>query len=65
MKLVLIQYLGPGNDRDNEMMARVLINTGFAAVLRASADGISDIDREATIAMTARMIGTWLHSEAH
>ncbi|MFF2084507.1 TetR/AcrR family transcriptional regulator [Nocardia sp. NPDC058176] len=63
VKLVLINYLGPGNDRDNEMMARVLINTGFAAVLRASADGISDTDRESSIAMTARMIGTWLHSE--
>lgn len=65
VKLIVIQYLGPGDDRRNEMMSWVLINTGSAAVLRASADDVSDRDRAESLAMTARMIGTWLHTEAH
>lgn len=63
VKLIVIQFVGPGNDRDHEMMSWVLVNTGFAAVLRASADDVADGDRAEAIAMTARMIGTWLYGE--
>ncbi|MGW6118072.1 TetR/AcrR family transcriptional regulator [Nocardia sp. NPDC055165] len=63
VKLIVIQFVGPGDDRDNDMMSWVLVNTGFAAVVRASADDVADGDRAAAIAMTARMIGTWLYGE--
>ncbi|MGY0498161.1 TetR/AcrR family transcriptional regulator [Nocardia sp. FBN12] len=63
VKLIVIQFIGPGSDRDHEMMSWVLVNTGFAAVLRASADDVADGDRAEAIAMTARMIGTWLYGE--
>lgn len=63
LKLIVIQFVGPGHDHDHDMMSWVLVNTGFAAVLRASADDVADGDRAAAIAMTARMIGTWLYAE--
>ncbi|MGF0319292.1 hypothetical protein [Nocardia fluminea] len=63
VKLLVIQFVGPGDDRDNDMMSWVLVNTGFAAVLRASADDVADSDRAAAIDMNARMIGTWLYGE--
>ncbi|MFC9877514.1 TetR/AcrR family transcriptional regulator [Nocardia salmonicida] len=63
LKLIVIQFVGPGHDHDHDMMSWVLVNTGFAAVLRASADDVVDGDRAAAIAMTARMIGTWLYAE--
>ncbi|MFD3746331.1 TetR/AcrR family transcriptional regulator [Nocardia sp. NPDC058633] len=63
VKLIVIQFVGPGSDRDHEMMSWVLVNTGFAAVLRASAEDVSDAERATAIAMTARMIGTWLYDE--
>ncbi|MFC6010858.1 TetR/AcrR family transcriptional regulator [Nocardia lasii] len=63
VKLIVIQFVGPGDDHTREMMSWVLVNTGFTAVLRASADDVSDDDRAAAIAMTARMMGTWLHDE--
>ncbi|KQY29120.1 MULTISPECIES: TetR/AcrR family transcriptional regulator [Nocardia] len=63
LKLIVIQFVGPGHDHDHDMMSWVLVNTGFAAVLRASADDVADSDRAAAIAMTARMIGTWLYAE--
>ncbi|MFE9789428.1 TetR/AcrR family transcriptional regulator [Nocardia salmonicida] len=63
LKLIVIQFVGSGHDHDHDMMSWVLVNTGFAAVLRASADDVVDGDRAAAIAMTARMIGTWLYAE--
>ncbi|MFD3705372.1 TetR/AcrR family transcriptional regulator [Nocardia sp. NPDC058658] len=63
VKLIVIQFLGPGDAREHDMISWVLVNTGFAAVLRASADDVATGDRAAAIAMTARMIGTWLHGE--
>jgi hypothetical protein len=42
------------------MMSFVFINTGFAAVLRVSAQEVGDLQRAEVIEMTARMITTWL-----
>lgn len=64
LKVILIQALGPGNDSRYDEMAFVLINTGFAAVLRATAVGVSPEMRDSTLAMTARMMGSWLYAEA-
>ncbi|MGV9633347.1 TetR/AcrR family transcriptional regulator [Nocardia rhamnosiphila] len=64
VKVMLIQGLGPGDDHRYDVMAFVFLNTGFAAVLRASAAGITDEDRREAIEMTARMIGSWLDTEA-
>ncbi|WP_280507676.1 TetR/AcrR family transcriptional regulator [Nocardia flavorosea] len=63
IKVMLIQMLGPGDDREYDVMSFVLINTGFAAVLRASALDVDDGQRAEAINMTARMIGRWMESE--
>ncbi|UAK30426.1 TetR/AcrR family transcriptional regulator [Nocardia asteroides] len=63
VKVVLIQVLGPGDDHRYDMMTFVIINTGFAAVLRASALDVDSRERREAIEMTARMIGAWLEAE--
>lgn len=63
VKVILIQGLGPGDDATYDTMAFVLINTGFAAVLRVSAVEVSAEERDKALAMTARMMGLWLYSE--
>ncbi|WP_159930604.1 MULTISPECIES: TetR/AcrR family transcriptional regulator [Nocardia] len=63
VKVVLIQVLGPGDDHEYDMMTFVIINTGFAAVLRASALDVDSRERREAIEMTARMIGAWLEAE--
>ncbi|MEV3962119.1 helix-turn-helix domain-containing protein [Nocardia sp. NPDC050193] len=64
VKVLLIQILGPGDDHRYDVMAFVFINTGFAAVLRASAVGVTAEERRESIEMTARMIASWLDIEA-
>lgn len=64
VKVLLIQILGPGDDRRYDAMSFVLINTGFASVLRASAFEVGDREREEAIALTAQMITAWLEAEA-
>lgn len=63
VKVMLIQLLGPGDDREYDTMSFVLINTMFAAVLRVSALEVDDDERRAAVGMTARMIGRWIESE--
>ncbi|MEV6320150.1 TetR family transcriptional regulator [Nocardia sp. NPDC051787] len=63
VKVLLIQFLGPGDDHKYDMMTYVLINTGFAAVLRTTALEVDDHERREAIAMTAQMIGAWLDAE--
>ncbi|WP_063052345.1 helix-turn-helix domain-containing protein [Nocardia arthritidis] len=64
VKVMLIQILGPGDDHEYDVMTFVFINTGFAAVLRASALDVDSHARTAAIEMTGRMIGAWLEAEA-
>lgn len=64
MKVMLIQMLGPGDDHEYDMMTFVLINTGFSAVLRASAVEVGEAQRREVIDVTARMIGAWIDAEA-
>ncbi|MGK8488902.1 TetR family transcriptional regulator [Nocardia asiatica] len=64
VKVMLIQVLGPGDDHEYDVMTFVFINTGFAAVLRASALDVDDRARAEAIDMTARMIGAWIAAEA-
>ncbi|QNG18333.1 TetR/AcrR family transcriptional regulator [Rhodococcus triatomae] len=62
-KVIIIQLIGPVDHATLETMTSVLINTGFAGVLRASARDVDPEERDAVIAMTSRMLGTWLYSE--
>ncbi|MFI6865535.1 TetR/AcrR family transcriptional regulator [Nocardia sp. NPDC050406] len=64
VKVVLIQFFGPGNDHKYDTMTFVFINTGFAAVLRASALEMDGDARREAITMTASMIANWLEAEA-
>ncbi|NKY28608.1 TetR/AcrR family transcriptional regulator [Nocardia gamkensis] len=61
---LLVQLLGPGDDGAHDTMTFVLINTSFAAVLRATATDVDPDLRHRTIAMTGRMIGVWIQAEA-
>ncbi|MBF6350754.1 TetR/AcrR family transcriptional regulator [Nocardia flavorosea] len=63
VKVMLIQLLGPGDDHEYDTMTFVLINTMFAAVLRASALEVDAGQRLEAVNMTARMIGRWIESE--
>ncbi|GAB0102808.1 hypothetical protein JMUB6875_17790 [Nocardia sp. JMUB6875] len=63
VKVLLIQILGPGDDHKYDTMTFVLINTGFASVLRASALEVGSQERQDAIAMTARMISVWIEAE--
>ncbi|WP_063021708.1 TetR/AcrR family transcriptional regulator [Nocardia niwae] len=64
VKVMLIQVLGPGDDHRYDVMTFVIINTGFAAVLRASALEVDSGARREAIEMTGRMIGAWMEAEA-
>ncbi|MFG3615325.1 TetR/AcrR family transcriptional regulator [Nocardia sp. NPDC047654] len=64
VKVMLIQILGPGDDHEYDVMTFVMINTGFAAVLRASALDVDSRARAEAIDMTGRMIGAWMEAEA-
>ncbi|MBF6335351.1 helix-turn-helix transcriptional regulator [Nocardia abscessus] len=64
VKVMLIQVLGPGDDHEYDVMTFVIINTGFAAVLRASALDVDSRARAEAIDMTGRMIGAWIEAEA-
>ncbi|MGY2092914.1 TetR/AcrR family transcriptional regulator [Nocardia gipuzkoensis] len=64
VKVMLIQILGPGDDHEYDVMTFVMINTGFAAVLRASALDVDSRARAEAIDMTGRMIGSWIEAEA-
>ncbi|NKY29810.1 TetR/AcrR family transcriptional regulator [Nocardia gamkensis] len=64
VKVMLIQILGPGDDHEYDVMTFVMINTGFAAVLRASALDVDSRARADAIDMTGRMIGAWMEAEA-
>ncbi|MEU6558030.1 TetR/AcrR family transcriptional regulator [Nocardia nova] len=64
MKVMLIQILGPGDDHEFDTMTFVLVNTGFSAVLRASAVEVDEAQRREVIDLTARMIGDWIDDEA-
>ncbi|WP_306364089.1 TetR/AcrR family transcriptional regulator [Nocardia sp. CC227C] len=63
VKVLLIQLLGPGDDHRYDVMTFVLINTGFAGVLRASALDVDGEARREAIASTARMISAWMEAE--
>ncbi|MGY2005344.1 TetR/AcrR family transcriptional regulator [Nocardia gipuzkoensis] len=64
VKVMLIQILGPGDDHEYDVMTFVMINTGFAAVLRTSALDVDSRARAEAIDMTGRMIGAWIEAEA-
>jgi AcrR family transcriptional regulator len=64
IKVLLIQVLGPGDDHEYDVMTFVVINTGFSAVLRASAIEFDEQQRREAIDMTAHMIGDWIEAEA-
>ncbi|MFD3427363.1 TetR/AcrR family transcriptional regulator [Nocardia fluminea] len=59
VKMLVIQILGPGDDHKYDVMASVVVNTGFAAVLRASALDVDGRERRELIAATAEMVATW------
>lgn len=59
VKMLVIQILGPGDDHRYDVMASVVVNTGFAAVLRASALDVDGRERRELIAATAEMVATW------
>ncbi|MEC3919758.1 TetR/AcrR family transcriptional regulator [Nocardia sp. CDC160] len=63
VKVLLIQILGPGDDHEYDVMTFVLINTGFAGVLRSTALEVGSQERQEAIAMTARMMSTWIDAE--
>ncbi|MEU1206932.1 TetR/AcrR family transcriptional regulator [Nocardia sp. NPDC005825] len=63
VKVMLIQLLGPGNDHKYDVMAAVLVNTGFAGVMRVSALEVGSDEREEVVTMTARMIAAWIEAE--
>ena len=60
VKVLLIQILGPGDDHTYDIMTIVLVNTGFAAVMRAAID---DRKREELFTVTARGIAAWIDTE--
>ncbi|MBB5918288.1 AcrR family transcriptional regulator [Nocardia transvalensis] len=63
VKVLVIQMLGPGDDHKYDVMTFVLINTGFATLLRASELDAGSAQRKEAIEMTARMITAWAETE--
>ncbi|MGW0246632.1 TetR/AcrR family transcriptional regulator [Nocardia goodfellowii] len=59
IKVLVIQIFGPGDDHKYDLMASVVVNTGFAVVLRASALDVDGRERRELIAATSDMIATW------
>ncbi|WP_067664553.1 TetR/AcrR family transcriptional regulator [Nocardia miyunensis] len=63
VKVMVIQILGPGDDHRYDVTSFVLMNTCFAAVLRASALEVDSTERHEAIAMTAQMIAAWCDAQ--
>lgn len=63
VKVLVIQLLGPGDDHKYDNMTIVLVNTGFAAVMRAATLEIDDQKRKELFAITARGIAAWIETE--
>ncbi|WP_433634713.1 TetR/AcrR family transcriptional regulator [Nocardia sp. CA-120079] len=63
LKVLLIQIIGPGNDHKYDVMTFVLINTGFAGVLRATDPEVDPHERQEAVVMTAQMIAAWIEAE--
>ncbi len=63
IKVMVIQILGPGDDHRYDTISFVLMNTCFAAVLRASALEVDSTERHEAIAMTAQMIAAWCEAQ--
>ncbi|MEV0686199.1 TetR/AcrR family transcriptional regulator, partial [Nocardia sp. NPDC050378] len=63
VKVVLIQAFGPSDDRHLDAVTDLMVDTGFAAVVRASANDISDRQRRDILEMTAQMMGQWIAGE--
>ncbi|MEV6060849.1 TetR/AcrR family transcriptional regulator [Nocardia asteroides] len=63
VKVITIQIVGPGDETRLNAITSVLINTGFAAVVRASSVGVPGDERDTVIAMTSRMMSAWLYGE--
>ncbi|MFD6224632.1 hypothetical protein [Nocardia asteroides] len=59
IKVLVIQILGVGDDHKFDVMASVVVDTGFAAVLRASALDVDSRERRELIAASAEMVATW------
>lgn len=61
---LFVQVLGPEPvDNTYGMMASVLVNTGFAAVLRTSAPEFDDWQRARVLSVTAEMITAWIRKQ--
>ncbi|RDI46724.1 TetR/AcrR family transcriptional regulator [Nocardia mexicana] len=60
---LLTRILGPANHNDYDTMAFVLVNTGFAAVLRTGVIETGSTERHEILDMTARMIAAWIEAE--
>ncbi|MGW5316512.1 TetR/AcrR family transcriptional regulator [Nocardia thailandica] len=63
VKVILIQALGPRDDRYLDTATDLMINTGFAAVLRTAAQDIGAEQRREALETIARMIGVWIIAE--
>ena len=63
VKVMVIQILGPDDDHRYDMTSFVLMNTCFAAVLRASALEVDSTERHEATAMTAQMIAAWCEAQ--
>ncbi|WP_280336116.1 TetR/AcrR family transcriptional regulator [Nocardia wallacei] len=61
---LLVRLLGPGDDHTYTVMALVIVNTGFAAVLRSTAADVDVPIRREAVALTGQMIGIWIQTEA-
>lgn len=64
VKVLTIQLLGPGDDQRYETISYVLVNSGFAAVLRASGPDVDDEERQQLIRLTAEMFAAWAEIES-
>lgn len=60
---LIVQTLGPGDDRRYDAMSFAMINTGFAAVLRAATLDLGGDERTQVLEMTARLIAAACESE--
>ncbi|WP_280510359.1 TetR/AcrR family transcriptional regulator [Nocardia farcinica] len=60
IKANMVQLLGPGDDREYDMMTFVVLNTAFAGVLRAATMDVDEHERREAVAMTARLAGAWI-----
>ncbi|NUS44905.1 MAG: TetR/AcrR family transcriptional regulator [Mycobacteriaceae bacterium] len=63
VKVIVIQILGPGDDHQYDIATFVLLNTCFAAVLRASSLEVGPQERQEVLEMTAQMVTAWAERE--